>query len=316
LLATLGMTLIGMASLWRSYRTTLRLYTGQFNAGRRRPAAAVTPARSAAPPRVLYLLEKRLPWVPEQASAVALSGFRSLLRAPEIKMLLLSPIFMMVVLGPMIMRGGRLPEAVRPFLGFGAMGFSLVTLIGLVGNQFGIDRSGFQGFMLCGASRQHILLGKNLAAAPFALGMGMALAIAIQVVLPVRITDFLAMPLELVSMYLLFCLLANWLSIHAPVNIPAGALRRAKPNGTAIVLHLLFMFVVFPLAMAPTLLPLGLQVLLEHLGWSAGLPVCLLLSLVECVGMVCIYRLVLRWEGGLLQAREQAIYAIVRAKEE
>src|SRR5204863_417498 len=33
LLGTIGLTLIGSASLWRSYRTTVRLYTGQFSAG-------------------------------------------------------------------------------------------------------------------------------------------------------------------------------------------------------------------------------------------------------------------------------------------
>ncbi len=76
------------------------------------------------------------------------------------------------------------------------------------------------------------------------------------------------------------------------------------------------MFVFFPLAMMPTLLPLGVQVLLEQLGWSGAIPVCLLLSLVECVVVACVYRLVIRWEGRLLQAREQAIYAIVRTKEE
>src|SRR5262249_4566212 len=33
LLGTLGLTLLGTASLWRAYRTTVRLYTGQFTSG-------------------------------------------------------------------------------------------------------------------------------------------------------------------------------------------------------------------------------------------------------------------------------------------
>ena len=36
LLGTLGLTLIGSASLRRAYRTTLRLYTGQFSSGKAR----------------------------------------------------------------------------------------------------------------------------------------------------------------------------------------------------------------------------------------------------------------------------------------
>src|SRR5439155_15992091 len=41
LLGTFGLTLLGTASLWRAYRTTLRLYTGQFTSGRRRRAVPV-----------------------------------------------------------------------------------------------------------------------------------------------------------------------------------------------------------------------------------------------------------------------------------
>src|SRR5262249_14927694 len=40
-LAFFGMVLIGAASLWRGYRTTLRLYTGQYTSGKSEPASAV-----------------------------------------------------------------------------------------------------------------------------------------------------------------------------------------------------------------------------------------------------------------------------------
>jgi hypothetical protein len=59
------------------------------------------------------------------------------------------------------------------------------------------------------------------------------------------------------------------------------------------------------------LLPLGIEALLEWKGWTAGLPLCLVLSLIECVAIIFIYRVVLDWEGGLFQAREQRILETV-----
>src|SRR5262249_59937782 len=59
-LGTLGLGLIGAASLGRSYRTTVRLYTGQFTAKKRRPAATAPPATVAEAPRTL-LVGRQLP---------------------------------------------------------------------------------------------------------------------------------------------------------------------------------------------------------------------------------------------------------------
>jgi hypothetical protein len=324
LLATLGMTLLGSVSLWRSYRTTLRLYTGQFNAGSVRPATApvISTARTQAAasqtlaPATLQLLERQLPWLNEQATAVALTSFRSLLRAPEIKMMLLSPVFMLVAMGPVMMRGNGLPEVGRPLMAFGAMSFVLLVLMGVMANQFGLDRSGFQVFMLCGAKRGDILLGKNMATAPFALGMALVFIAVMQIVVPMPWTYLAAVPAEMISMYLLFCLLANMMSIQTPINVPAGSLRRARPSGKAFVVQLSSIFILYPIIMLPTLVPLGAQMLLERQGWNRQIPVCLLLALVECVIVAYVYRLVLGWQGRWLQSREQAIYAIVRSKEE
>ncbi|HZY86485.1 MAG TPA: hypothetical protein VFE78_16750, partial [Gemmataceae bacterium] len=102
LLGTLGLALLGTASLWRSYRTTVRLYTGHYTGGKARPVPAAPPIVKPAAPHgeaAGHLLERELPWVSEQAAAVALAGLRSLLRAPEAKMLLLTPVILVVVFG-------------------------------------------------------------------------------------------------------------------------------------------------------------------------------------------------------------------------
>src|SRR5207248_4705457 len=170
-------------SLWRSYRTTVRLYTGQFTSGKTRAAPTPAPAAPvAAGPRKVGMLEQHVPWVSEQAAAIALGGFRSLLRAPEAKMMLLTPIILVVVFGSMFLgRRGDPPEMVRPLMGFGAMATVLLGMVQLLGNQFGFDRSGFRVFVLCPARRRDILLGKNLAFAPMAAGLAGLLVLLLQI---------------------------------------------------------------------------------------------------------------------------------------
>jgi ABC-2 type transport system permease protein len=65
--------------------------------------------------------------------------------------------------------------------------------------------------------------------------------------------------------------------------------------------------VLFPLTQAPTLLPLGIEALSNFMGWTAGLPIYLLLCLVECALVAIIYYFSLIWLGNLFQAREQKI---------
>ena len=70
------------------------------------------------------------------------------------------------------------------------------------------------------------------------------------------------------------------------------------------------------MALAPTLLPLGIEFLFDQLEWVKGVPIDLLLSLLACFGVVYLYRLVLDVQGQWLQAREQRILDVVTSKAE
>jgi ABC-2 type transport system permease protein len=323
LLAILGPALIGSASLGRAYRTTMRLYTGQYTSG---PAVSV-PARSISeggtqPALTLRagkihasLLERKLPWLSEQASAITLAAFRSLLRAPEAKMLLLSPVLLLVIFGSMFLATGRsnVSEGVRPLIAFGAMTMVLFSMSGLLGNQFGFDRDGFRVFVLSPARRRDILLGKNLAIAPIALAMAAVAAVFVQVVYPMRFDRFLALVPRFVSMYLLYCIVANALSILVPMRIAPGSFQPARPGGLAILLQLVFMFCC-PIVLSLTLLPLVIELAAEAAtGWRY-VPLDLLLSLLGCAVVSGIYILVLSLQGDWLQAREQKILQIVTTR--
>jgi hypothetical protein len=293
----------------------MRLYTGHYSSGKGRRAQAPTPALGAKPS--VGMLEWELPWLSQQASAIAVTGLRSLMRAPEAKMMLLSPIIMVVVFGGIFFAQpmDQLPEGVRPLLAFGGMSMVLFGMVQFIGNQFGFDRSGFKVFVLCGARRRDILLGKNLAFAPMALGLGAVVGLVVEALCPMRFDYFLATLCWLISMYLVLCLLANFLSILAPMPIAAGSLKPTNVKLLPVILQVVFVFIL-PMMLAPILLPLGIELLLEALGWVEGVPICLLLSVVECAIIVWLYCFVLRWQGGLLQARELKILETVTTKTE
>src|SRR5262249_6435889 len=114
---------------------------------------------------------------------------------------------------------------------------------------------------------------------------------------------------------LLFCLMSNLLSIFGPMPLAVGSLKPIRPRFVPVLLQLLFVFLL-PLALAPTLLPYGIEFLLESFGWAHGIPICLLLSLVECAAFVSGYHAAVTWQGHLLKARELKILEVVTAKAE
>ena len=318
LLGILGMTLIGSASLWRAYRTTVGMYQGQATARGSQPSSRVASTPAGLGKTRTLLLERRIPGLSEPVTAIALGGLRSLLCSPEAKMMLLSPLIMAVIFGTMLLRRSGLQNVsdwIRPLFGVGAMFVVLFGVLQLMSNQFGFDRGGFRIFVLSAASRRDILLGKNLAFAPFVAGMALVLLVAVQVFVPMRVDHFLAMFPQFVSMFLLFCLLTNLLSIYAPIYITAGALRHSKPKMSVVLSQLLTFVILFPLTQVLTLLPLGIEVLIKSQGWIPQVPVYLILSLLQCALVVLIYRLLLSWQGGLFQSREQQIVEIVTNRE-
>src|SRR5204863_1492055 len=99
------------------------------------------------------------------AAAVALGTFRSMLRAPEVKMAWGTSFIVTVILGASVLlrAAPTIPAPAKPFIVTGAMAFSFLMLVQFLANQFGFDRQGFRAFVLSPVDRRFILLGKNLA---------------------------------------------------------------------------------------------------------------------------------------------------------
>jgi len=325
-LGILGMTLIGAVSLRRSYRTTVRLYTGNYGSGQTKKNATKAavilsqesvgsvPATLSQSAGAGSLLEIQLPWVSEQASVVALTTFRSLTRAPEAKMVLLSPLIMIFIFGTSVLKMSSHPgEFTGPLMASAVLAMILFGMVQLAGNQFSFDRGGFRNFVLAAAPRREILLGKNLALAPIVLGLALVAMILLQVAFPMRLDYFVAALFQMVTMFLLYCLFSNFISILNPTATTAGSLKPAvKPSGKTLLFGLLTM-ALFPFALAPSMMPLGLEVGLHWLGWFPGIPISLLFSLGEVLAVGYLYSWVLDRQGELLQSRELRILEVVSA---
>jgi len=163
---------IGGLGLRRAYRSTLRFYQGSAT-GKRPPRRAKAERKSIAGRN---FLARELPGVPPDAAALMLAFFRSLTRAPEVKMALATNFIMLLIFGGVIFlrRASGLDNSLKPFVATGAVVLTFFGMLGLMFNQFGYDRDGFRTLVLSPVPRERILLGKNLALLPFALGFGMA----------------------------------------------------------------------------------------------------------------------------------------------
>ncbi|MHC5543844.1 hypothetical protein ACYOEI_36920, partial [Singulisphaera rosea] len=204
-----------------------------------------------------------------------------------------------------------IPEMMRPLVAFGGAGFMLLSVLQLAANQFGLERDGFRVYVLSAAPRRDILLGKNLAHAPIALIGGMIMLSVVEILFPMRLDHFLGLFPQILSMYMLACVFTNFLSIYTPIYLSPGSLKASNPKLSTVLIQLFVSLFLFPMTEAVTLLPLGAETLLGYFGQPTNIPIFLLLSLIESVVIILVYRATLSWLGGCLQSREQAILEVV-----
>jgi hypothetical protein len=265
--------------------------------------------------RSAAFVERRLPWTSERVAAVAVTGFRSWMRAPEMKMTLLTPVIMLIVFTGMFARGsGNEVPLLRPLNVSGLTAFMLIMgMVGPLGNQFGYDRSGFRAFVLSPVPRRDVLMGKNLSLLPFALATMVVVVGLSQWFNPMRIDHLVGVLFQLVPMYLVFCVAGNLLSIVGPMSLKPGSGMPNPHQGLRNFYPILFMLLV-PIPLGLTLIPLGLEAIFWAMHWVPSFPAYLVFAALQAVIAVWLYRIALEWEGDLMQRREQQILEIVASK--
>ena len=320
LLGTLGCLGIGSLGLRQAYRGTVRFYYGETGG---KAAVGVKPANLALKADAKpaqggnRILDLRLPGVPEQAAALALATFRSLLRAPEVKMAWASSFIAMLIIGGMVLL--RAPphwsDTTKPFIAAGVGAFSIFMLVQFFANQFGFDRDGFRALILSPADRRLILLGKNLANLPVGATFGAILLTLTSVWLHLPWLVFAAALFQLATMLLIGGLAGNLLSILMPYRIQPGSLKPTKMPGLAMLVMVLCQML-FPVAMAPAFAPPLAELLWRLAGWPSVVPVNLILSVLLAALAALAYWQTLGPLGRLLQRREIQILGAVTAEVE
>jgi hypothetical protein len=318
LLGTFGCLGLGALGLRRAYRSTVKFYRGETGGLAAAPLVPSAAKANASPAKARKtLLELRLPFVPEQAAAVALGTFRSMLRAPEVKMAWATAFIVTVILGASVLwrAAPKIPAAAKPFIVTGMMTFTLFMLVQFLANQFGFDRQGFRAYVLSPVERRLILLGKNLATWPVGATFGLLPLVIVSVWLGMSILTAVAAVFQLATLLMLGSLAGNLVSILAPFRIQAGTLKPTKMPALAMLAMVLCQLL-FPLVMLPVFIPALLELLWQLAGWPVLFPVNLILSLLLATLTAILYWRTLEPLGRLLQRREIKILNTVTAEQE
>lgn len=297
--------LLGALGLMRSYRTTLRFYQGAEMGSR----ARIHPGKERNRARRVLLVERGVPWLPDDTAALALATLRSLSRAPELKMSLIMPIVAGAALTSVPL--GALRRVPAPSLvAFAATAAAILAVFSftpVMGNTFGLDRNAFRGLVLLPTRRDHILLAKNLAFVPFVGGVGIALLVLCKFMLGAPWGVLITGLFQMAIAFLLFSLMCNVVSILAPYKMATGTLQAKRPK-PIVFLALGLTMMSMPIVLSPTLIPPMAQLLCSFVaGVPSWLPVNVLVSVVVLLGAAWLYRLLLPVQGRLLQRREQSI---------
>lgn len=318
LLSTLALLGFGALGLRRGYLGTLRFYQGSPSAWASSAAPRPQqPARDVAPVRGRRLVERALPGVHPQTSAVALATLRSMLRAPEA--MIMVGVTMMVSLivgaGLVVRVRGHLPAELAPVATTAAMGFSLFILTQFLINQFGFDRDGMRALILSPVPRARVLLGKNLAVAAVAALPSGILLVSAAVALRLSALEALAGALQWLALLVLAILIGGLVSILAPYRINPGSMKAANLPPSS-VLAIVLCQTSFPAVLSPVAAGPLAVVLFHALHWSYGGLADLAVSAVLAALVTGLYRACLPPLGRLLQRRETVILAKVTVDHE
>lgn len=313
ILGIAGTFAIGLLGLNRAYRGTLKFYTGKVGGKKAAPKRSqMAPKNGTTAVATKSILDLELPWLPEEATAFALATFRSMVRAPEVRMALVSALVMMAVMVSILLPRAAKSSVVsaRPFIVTASVFFVMVGMVQLMFNQFGVDRNGFRSIVLLPARRYNILLGKNLALAPIVIGTGLLALGLLKVFLRIGWFDVLAGTLQMVTGYLLMSMVGNLASILAPYRIAAGSLRATK-TPLKITLMSALSHLLSPVILLPTFIPAVLAAFGGFFGIPPAIPVNFLASVVVVTVIAVAYGFSLGGLGQMLQRREIGMLQIL-----
>lgn len=303
-------SLTGSAGVRRAYRSTLRYYKGESNSKNGKPTGE---KKSKVP--VKNPLEGDLPLVSGDVAVAAKAFWRSMVRAPEMKMALLGPFIMAVIIGAMFLSrefsGGSRHAA--PLIAIGVTLFSMSGVMQIVFNVFGWDREGFRALVLSPIDRGQLLLAKNIALFPLLTLLGLLLYVGVSILMKMNPVFWIGGLFQIVCAAIILFIVGNLISIKLPYRIQIGSL---KPTRMPVknVLVMLGLTLLFPFYMLPVLVGPAIGMIAGFVGSDIAILLNIGVSAVMCLFVIGVYGLSKKHMGKLLQADEGKILQIVTSE--
>ncbi|HDP35738.1 MAG TPA: hypothetical protein ENN29_11595 [Candidatus Hydrogenedentes bacterium] len=171
---------------------------------------------------------RSLPLLENDTAALTLAFYYSFARHPHIRMLLIMPLCLGLFFLFMYRAGayGGQLAGETAWIPMAALAWPFFNFSLFLFNVFGVDAQSFQGLMLLPVQRRKYLIAKNIALAPFVLGLSLFFVAtgALLVQAPLRV---IALSLILAAhLYLFFSVVGNYLSVGFPYRINRDALRQ------------------------------------------------------------------------------------------
>lgn len=256
LVCVVGMLGIAWLGATICYRSLVQHYMG---VGVGRAIARAKTLKQVIPTSVRRIANFRLPFAAEETSTLAYTNLLMLARAPFLRFLVVSWIFLFILVLFMTLSRRDIMEKNIPEFAASVGGYALTGLISIINlngsllymNVFGMDQDGFRALVLLPTLRRRYLLAKNLSVlalmAPFVLTF-IALALALGITTPLAAAMALVFFLQ---QWLLFSALGQWMSIYYPIRMRNDAMKpMARKN--ASFMGSLLMFVCLPVILGPT----------------------------------------------------------------
>jgi hypothetical protein len=204
-----------------------------------------------------------------------------------------------------------IPAFVRPWIPVGIIMMTMFGITSLLFNLFGVDRDGFRAFVLSPINRRDILIGKNVAVAPLAIGFCLLLICVAQIFIPQSFFSLIASMLQVPAVYLLYCILGNIVSIFFPMGIKRGSMQPANPRFVPMLIMFVGVMAGPMVLMLPTVAACGIPAILDAVTNRSMDWLYLLLSIIQLGLCWVFYRWIVDYQGDWLLKWEPKILDVV-----
>jgi hypothetical protein len=300
-----GMGACAGIGLLFGYRATLRHYAGVG-----RPEKRVKRVENNVRPGAPWTA-RSFPGLDDDSSACVWAAFLSLIRHPQVRVAVLSPLAVGILLVVMFQvnpstGSNSLFKHGMPlffYLGWPFFSFSMIYL-----NPFGLERDSFLGMILLPTPRWKYLLARNLALFPFVGAIAAVFLAAGLAFNDIGWAETLQTMVFVFQFHLAWCVLGNFTGPYCVFRFQRDAMR-APTNRPIVLLMGLVSFAVTGLLCAMVAACRMLDALLGLPEGVYGIPTGVPASILILLATAVLYWLSLTPAGDLLLSREQKMFA-------